>query len=190
MDRALVVPSLTTRRVHLEALSLAHSAGIFAMWSRQEVCRYSGAAADVDGRPIPLPAADASASDRIIDFFVKGAVEGTRFRWAVLNRSEHAFIGAVGFNALGACSEIAYHMQPDFWGHGFMTEAARAAVDWLRCRRECVSIEAFIDPDNVSSIRLAQRLGLRATGAMVDGSERYAALLASPDGEAASDPRR
>ena len=167
----MIVPTLATTRLVLEPLGFAHSVGMFAMWSQAEVCRYSGPAADYDGAPIRLPAETAADSDGIIDFFVRSAADGTRFRWAV--RLEGAFVGAIGFNALGPCSEIAFHQRPEFWGRGLMAEAATAALDWLRGRPDAVEVEAFVDPANLGSIRLTERLGMRPTGEAVDGADRY-----------------
>ena len=168
------VPHLTCGRVVLQPLSAIHSPGMFAMWSQAAVCAYSGAAFDWRGEPITLPAVTPADSDKIIDFFVRSAAAGTRFRWAVVSAPEGEFIGAVGFNALGPCSEYAYHQDTRFQGRGFMTEASRAAFDWLRAQPGCREVEAFIEPANEASIRLAKRLGLRATGTFSDGAERYA----------------
>ena len=170
----VAVPTLICERLILQPLSAAHSAGMFAMWSQAAVCEYSGVAYDVRGEPIVLPARTPADSDKIIDFFVKSAAAGTRFRWALVTASEGEFIGAAGFNALGACSEYAYHQDPSFWGQGFMTEASQAAFDWLRTQPGCEEVEAFIEPANKASIGLATRLGLRATGALAGGAERYA----------------
>ena len=173
---SLVVPTLTSQRLILEPLGLAHSAGMFAMWSRPEVCRYSGPAADFDGRPVGLPAQVPADSDAIIDFFVRSAAAGTRLRWAILR--DGAFAGAVGFNALGACSEIAFHLRPEVWGQGLMAEAAVMALAWLRERPDAREVEAFVDPANLGSIRLTERLGLRRTGETVEGADRYLMALA------------
>jgi ribosomal-protein-alanine N-acetyltransferase len=171
-----VIPTLTSERLVLAPLGFVHSAGMFAMWSQPEVCRYSGPAADYEGRPIRLPAATPSDSDGIIDFFVRSAAAGTRFRWAVL--LDGAFAGAVGFNALGPCSEIAFHLRREFWGQGLMSEAAGAALQWLRERPDAREVEAFVDPANLASIQLTERLGLRATGEAVGGVDRYLMVLA------------
>ncbi len=173
MTGALDLPTLRTARLILEPLSLEHSAGMFAMWSKPEVCLHSGEAQDFDGRPIALPARTPADSDKIIDFFVRSAADGTRFRWAVRLLATGDFVGAVGFNTLGPCSEYAYHQHPDFWGQGLMTEASQAALGWLRLRPDAREIEAFIDPDNQGSINLARRLGLQPTGETSDGAERY-----------------
>jgi len=177
---ALSVPTLTTDRLVLEPLTLAHSAGMFAMWSRTEVCRYSGPGFDLAGRPIRLPAETSDDSDKIIIFFLKGAADGARFRWAMLRRTDRAFVGAVGFNSLGACSELAYHMTPAFWGQGLMAEAAGAALGWLRGRPDATDVEAFIEPANLASIQLAQRLGLRLSREASVGAERYFMALERP----------
>ena len=177
MSGPLAVPTLTTDRLVLEPLTLAHSAGMFAMWSQAEVCRYSGPGFDLDGRPIRLPAVTPEDSDKIIIFFLKGAADGARFRWAMLSRSDRAFVGAVGFNRLGACSELAYHMRPEFWGQGLMGEAGHAALAWLHGRAGAEIVEAFVDPENLASIRVAERLGLRMTGDVMDGAAGYTRVL-------------
>eukprot|EP01041_Mallomonas_annulata_P025788 gene25788-biopygen18591 len=93
---ALQIPTLRTRRLRLEPLSAAHSGGMFALWSQEEVCRFSGSAEDANGLPITLPAACPEDSDRIIDFFVRRADAGLRFRWAMIAEPDGLFIGALG----------------------------------------------------------------------------------------------
>eukprot|EP01035_Chromulina_nebulosa_P014251 gene14251-18874_t len=131
---ALQIPTLRTRRLRLEPLAATHSAGMFALWSQDEVCRYSGAAEDADGLPINLPAASPADSDRILDFFVRRAGAGLGFRWAMITETDEVFIGALGFNHLGTCPELAWHMIPATWGRGFMTEAAVGVQDLGRYR--------------------------------------------------------
>lgn len=178
--RPLDLPILRTQRLILEPLSPAHSAGMFALWSAPEVCLHSGPAQDYGGRPIDLPARNAADSDRIIDFFLRSAQAGARFRWALRMLDSGDFVGAVGFNTLGPCSEYAYHLRPEFWGRGLMTEASQPALTWLAARPGSQEVEAFIDPANLASIALAMRLGLRPTGESEDGAARY--LMALPQG--------
>jgi [ribosomal protein S5]-alanine N-acetyltransferase len=178
---SLTVPILRSERLLLEPLTRAHSDGMFALWSQAEVCRYLGPAHDVHGQPITLPTGAPSDSDKIIEIFLHGAATGERFRWAVLSRAERRFMGAAGFNALGACSEYAYHLAPAFWGHGYMAEASLAALGWLRGEPDRERVVAFIAPGNAASIKLAKRLGFRATGGAEDGADRYEMSLACLD---------
>lgn len=178
----LPIPTLRTARLRLEPLSLSHSAGMYALWSSEQVCRHSGPAVDADGVAIPLPVATTVDSDRIIDFFVRRAVAGRGFRWAVIRRADDRFMGAVGFNHLGARPEMAYHLHPDAWGQGLMTEAARVALDWLARDGEVLEVEAFIEPANIASIALARRLTFAPTGEISDGVARYVASLRAATG--------
>ncbi|MCP5180634.1 MAG: GNAT family N-acetyltransferase [Pseudomonadales bacterium] len=176
----LNIPTLTTTRLKLEPLSMRHSDGMFRMWRNSQVQRYSGQALDEDGVEIELPAKTPAESDRLIVFWLRAAADGWGFRWAILLGSNHAFIGHVGFNSLAGWSEIAFHMNPDYWGRGFMTEAAEAAITW-RQENGATGIEAFIEPDNRHSIALARRLGMEPTECESAGARRYRMLLSSPE---------
>lgn len=177
MTSTLEVPIVACERLILHPLSAAHSMGMFAMRLQAAVCEYSGPAFDFRDNQITLPARTHADSDKIIDFFVRSAAAGTRFRWAAMARSGGGFVGALGFNSPGPCSEFAYHQDPRFQGRGFMTEASQAALNWLRARPGSIEVEAFIEPANEASARLAMRLGLRATGVVGGGAERYAMPL-------------
>lgn len=173
MIAALVLPTLRTPRLTLEpfAATSRHSAGLFRLWSNDEVCRHAGPADDADGKPIPLPARSSADSDRILEFFVRRAAAGLGCRWAIFETATAVFVGAVGFNHLSPVPELAYHLHPDAWGRGLMSEAARAVLAWLPA--DATEVEAFIDPANTASLRLAGRLGLRATGEAKDGAGQY-----------------
>ena len=176
-SRAVDVPTLNAGRVRLEPLSLAHSVGMFELWSSPEVCAYSGDAEDWWGNPLLLPAQSRQTSDAIIDFFARHTVAGNGFRWAVVEEGAEAFVGAIGFNALGAECELAWHQIPRFWGRGFMTEACRCGIEWAR-GENAERLVAFIEDENAVSVRLAERLGFAATDEVNDGARRFERLLA------------
>ena len=150
-----------------------HSEGMFRMWQHSAVQEFSGPAEDKDRIKINMPASSTDDSDRLIGFWLKAARDGWGFRWAILSGdSENEFVGHIGFNSLTQCAEIAYHMNPDFWGKGIMTEAALAAIAWRR-DQGANEIEAFIDPQNDHSIALALRLSMTATEEFSEGARRY-----------------
>ncbi len=51
--------------------------------------------------------------------------------------------------------ELGWAILSSHWGHGYATEASRAARDWLGPRRTI----SLIRPDNVRSQRVAEKLG-------------------------------
>jgi ribosomal-protein-alanine N-acetyltransferase len=172
-----MIEQLTTQRMLLQPLKLNHSRGMFELWSQPEVCVYSGRAEDRHGDEIVLPARYAQDSDRIIDFFLHRQAEGSGCRWALIEAEGGAFLGIVGFNAIGQTSEIAYHLHPKYWGQGYMREACIASLDWLHEHCASSSLEAYIDADNVPSQKLALGLGMQQSAAERDGSLRFSMQL-------------
>jgi RimJ/RimL family protein N-acetyltransferase len=57
--------------------------------------------------------------------------------------------------------EIGWKLARHAWGQGYATEAARTALDWAWSALDAASLISVIHPENVSSLRVAQRLGLR-----------------------------
>ena len=169
----LHIEDIQTERLSLTALSFEHSKPMYQLWSHPDVCQYSGVVTDYDRIEIPMPAASPEASDKIIDFWQRAAADGWGFRWAVLERASGTFVGHIGFNSLGPVREIAYHLHPDHWGKGFMSEAGRTAIDWALATHSETVLEAFIDPANTGSIALITRLGFTATGTFSEGAECY-----------------
>ncbi|MEO9527075.1 GNAT family N-acetyltransferase [Roseibium sp.] len=70
-------------------------------------------------------------------------------------------IGCFAFKKLQQTPEIGYWLGSAYWGKGFMSEAARAAMVWLfeNTDHTRVACEAMID--NPASIRLAEKIGFR-----------------------------
>lgn len=172
----LEIPTLITDRLKIEPISMQHSNGMFDLWSDADVCRYSGTVTDYDRNVIDMPAKTLVDSDLIIDFWLKAAKDGWGFRWAVVLTNTADFVGTVGFNSLTQCSEIAYHLLPQHWGKGVMTEATKAAIQWRR-DEGALEIEAFVEPENAPSIALAERLGMEATDDFSEGAQRYRMTL-------------
>lgn len=56
-------------------------------------------------------------------------------------------------------NEVGYAFRRTAWGRGFATEAAVAAIDWAFANLGWTEMIHCIDPANVPSQRLAQRLG-------------------------------
>jgi RimJ/RimL family protein N-acetyltransferase len=87
--------------------------------------------------------------------------------WAVEERATGAFVGRVGLHYPEGCPdrEVAWALARRFWGRGYATEAARAAIEEAFGRLGWSRIVSLIDPANLRSVRLAERLGERADGA-------------------------
>jgi RimJ/RimL family protein N-acetyltransferase len=85
--------------------------------------------------------------------------------WAVEERATGVFVGRVGLHYPEGWPdrELAWALARPFWGRGYATEAARAALGEAFGRLGWSRVISLIDPANARSVRLAERLGERLT---------------------------
>jgi RimJ/RimL family protein N-acetyltransferase len=104
-------------------------------------------------------------------------------QWTVVEKTSGHVIGRVGlWNPEGWPGiELGWIIRRSHWSKGFATEAARAALQWGWDHVETDHIISIIQPDNVPSIRVAEKIGERLeredvmNGASVDiyGIDRH-----------------
>lgn len=70
-------------------------------------------------------------------------------------------VGKAGFWKL---PEVGYILHPDHWGQGLASEAVAASIDHVFASRDLDQLTADVDPDNLASIRLLERLGFMGVG--------------------------
>jgi RimJ/RimL family protein N-acetyltransferase len=86
--------------------------------------------------------------------------------WAVEAPGLASFIGMVGlavppFEAhFTPCVEIGWRLAPEYWGSGYATEAARAALDFGFFQLALPEIVAFTVPANHRSRSVMERVGM------------------------------
>lgn len=56
--------------------------------------------------------------------------------------------------------EIGYMFARRHWGNGYAQEAAKACLDYGFKERQYGKIAALIDPDNIASLRVAEKIGM------------------------------
>ena len=76
----------------------------------------------------------------------------------------------------GRTAELAWVVATSRQGEGLATEAAGAAMDWLRARG-VTQFVAHIHPDHGASAAVARHLGLAATDARQAGEVRWVLVL-------------
>lgn len=96
---------------------------------------------------------------------------GRLFTFAIIRRDDptQKVIGTVGVNALVPAPSIGYGMHPDFWGKGYMSEAAAGVIDaWWKLERiedrssehvEPERLYAGCNKDNVGSLKVLLKNG-------------------------------
>lgn len=152
------IPTLLTERLRLRAFRRGDVDDYAALNADPEVLRYlSGAGVE------PW---DRGRSWRHMAFLLGHWELGGAGMWAVELRETGAFLGMVGFAEPEGWPgfELAWTLARRWWGNGYATEGALAALAhafdvWKRDR-----VISLIHPENRASIRVAERLGERLQG--------------------------
>jgi RimJ/RimL family protein N-acetyltransferase len=157
------LPTLTTDRLTLRALSASDVADVFNVFSDPVVMRYW------DGPPMKT----FQEAMKYIDQIHQGFRRRELFQWGVADAATDAVIGTctlIHFSRRHERSEIGFALRQSQWGKRLGSEAVGAllefAFDTLRLHR----LEADVDPRNERSLRLLERFGFRREGLL---RERY-----------------
>ncbi|MEM7641458.1 MAG: GNAT family N-acetyltransferase [Pseudomonadota bacterium] len=104
--------------------------------------------------------------------------------WAVTRTGDDTAIGMVGPYFPGGWPEpeIGWTLFDGAEGHGYATEAAKAALADARTRLGWTQIVHYIDPGNARSIRLAERLGATLDPAAARPEGSSALVYRQPQG--------
>ena len=139
----------------------ADAESAFAIYGRDEVARWLGA-------PPRRPAASVEAMRASLAATIARDARQPQYGlWALELSGTGAVIGAVLLRPLPGGNgevEIGWHLNPDHWGHGYATEAARGALGQAFGECGLTEVLAVVDPDNVRSIAVCSRLGMTHLG--------------------------
>jgi RimJ/RimL family protein N-acetyltransferase len=92
-------------------------------------------------------------------------------KWAVISNATQQLIGYCGI-AMAVIDhqnqpEIGYRFDSKVWGQGFATEAAAAALQYGLSQLRLPYILEIVEPANLASVRVLQKLGLNYQSATV-----------------------
>ncbi|KQU96743.1 acetyltransferase [Devosia sp. Root105] len=74
---------------------------------------------------------------------------------------EGRLVGDVG---AGRLPDFGFMIHPDYWGRGIASEAAAAFIDYAFSRQLTDQLLADVDPRNLASLRVLEKLGFARTG--------------------------
>src|SRR5947209_1225826 len=174
----LVIPTLETERLRLRPFRGSDFDDYAAMCADPEVARYL------------MVRFSREQSWRHLAFLVGHWKLRGYGMWAVEERETGAFAGRIGFadpEGWPGC-ELAWTLVRRWWGRGYATEGARAALAHAFTVLNKDRVISLIQPENRASIRVAERLGERLQGQtevlgkeyLVYGIDRESGLLVPP----------
>lgn len=152
------VPVIETARLRLRAHRADDLADCAAMWADPAVTRYIGG----------KPATRQETWTKLLRYAGLWSLLGYGY-WALEDRATGGFVGELGFAdfmrdmepSLAGRPEIGWALAPHAHGNGYATEAVRAAVAWGDAAFGSTRTVCLIGPENVASIRVAEKCGYR-----------------------------
>jgi RimJ/RimL family protein N-acetyltransferase len=142
-------PILETPRLILRRLTAYDSAALHAMFSDAETMRYWSS----------LPHEQLAETEAWIEESVQTMARGDGHDFAVLREGR-----VIGRAAFWMGNEIGFIFDRSVWGQGIAREAVGALLRYGFDTLGFESVRADVDPENLRSVILLERLGFRRTG--------------------------
>jgi len=157
MIDGLQLPTLDADRVRLRWIETRDVEAIFAVFADPDVTRYWSTG----------PFSTHLAAEALIAEIHECFATQRLFQWGIARRDDDVLIGTCTLAHLTPAhrrAELGYALVRSHWGQGLATEALERLLQFsfgdLRLHR----LEADVDPRNLRSIALLERLGFRREG--------------------------
>lgn len=151
------LPTLESPRLRLRWLERRDVDDLYAVFSDREVMRYW-----------PWPAYTERAQAEALLAEIEALFrEGHLYQWGVVRREDDRVIGTITLSSIDRThlrAKLGCALSRAHWGRGFAVEAAGRLLDFAFGPLGLHRIEADVDPRNVHSLRLLERLGFVREG--------------------------
>jgi len=157
-------PLIYTERLLLRPFDVRDAAAYSRLiFSDPQVMRYMNATGTVPRAP--LAHAMTVIGKRQVEWDERGYSA-----WALMRVEDSAFMGHVGFFIIDGTRtvELGYALGRAYWGQGYATEAARAALDYAFRHTSLTEIVALAFPQNAASLQVMKKVGMQRRGRTTD----------------------
>lgn len=100
-------------------------------------------------------------------FYMNLREEGTGIWWVFSLKGSDELIGACGLSSLERehrKAEIGFWLLPDYWGKGYIPEAAQAVIKYSFEHLNLNRIEAIVEGGNTASEKVLRKIGFKFEG--------------------------
>jgi ribosomal-protein-alanine N-acetyltransferase len=147
-------PELESSKLKYIHITLKDADTLFIIRTNKDVMKYM----DTD------PMKSISDSEKLIESLDESFKSGNGINWGIIEKTTDKFIGYFGIWRIDQkhCrGEIGYALHPDYWGKGYMQETINTIVEFGFNKLNLHSYEANVNPDNLDSIKLLEKLGFK-----------------------------
>ncbi|EFE55528.1 MULTISPECIES: GNAT family N-acetyltransferase [Providencia] len=151
-----VIPELETDRLILNKHQVSDFPALAKLWATESMVRYIGG----------MPSSERESWMRMLAYGGLWPLLGFGY-WAVREKASGQYIGDLGFADfhrmvephVKGIPEAGWVIAPEHQGKGYATEAMQAALSWLTKENKYRQSICFIEPRNLASLRVAEKLG-------------------------------
>ncbi|MGE7625022.1 GNAT family N-acetyltransferase [Viridibacillus sp. NPDC096237] len=154
-----MITELHTKRLFLREMKESDSSRLFKIWSDPDVIKFMNISSFTDEKQAKV----------MINFLNELALENKAARYSIIELNSNEIIGSCGYNTVdfeNEKAEIGYDFAKEFWGKGYASEAINALLDYAFFNLELNRIEAKVEPENINSIKVLQRLNFVFEGTL------------------------
>ncbi|MGA4518619.1 GNAT family N-acetyltransferase [Solibacillus silvestris] len=154
-----MIQELNTKRLYLRRMEPSDSPSLFKIWSDPHVTEFMNISSFTHE----------TQAKEMIELLEGLAQAGKAVRFSMIERDSNEIIGTCGFNAIdfdNAKAEIGYDIAKAYWGMGFAPEGISALLDCAFGTLKLNRIEAKVEPANVNSIKVLQKLDFKFEGTL------------------------
>lgn len=147
-------PLIETSRLTMRKLDISDAPLLYNFRTDPAVMRYLD-------RPLAKNVEEVEALIRLIE---EGIENSSSITWGIVHKSDKRFIGTIGFwkiDAMNYRAEIGYLLDSAYHQQGLMTEAIQFVLDFGFKQINLHSVEASINPSNIASAKLLEKVGFR-----------------------------
>lgn len=159
-----MIEQIYTKRLYLRKMKMSDAHSLFTIWSDPEVTKFMN---------ITNFTHEEQAKE-MIALFDQLAAERKAIRFTMIKKESNEIIGSCGFNSFdvdNASAEIGYDLAKAYWGNGYAQEGISALIDYAFTTLNLNSIEAKIEPGNVNSIKVVEKLNFTFKGTFQEYDE-------------------
>ena len=146
-------PTLETARLKLRLFAESDLDALAAMYADAETMRYIG-----EGKTFNRGETWRAISSMLGHWLLRGYG-----MWAIESKGTGEMIGRAGFIFPEGWPgfELGWMVAKQYWGRGYATEAAAAALEYAHNELDKPRVISLIRRDNLPSIRVAEKIGAR-----------------------------
>lgn len=159
---------LETNRLIMRPFEETDAEGLFLLDSNPEVMKYVGG----------VVSTEIEQSRQMIEFIQNQYKENGVGRLAVIEKSSNILIGWSGLkyltkeiNGMKNVYELGYRFLPEYWGKGYATETAIAALNYAFNEIKTDIVYAMAVTENAGSNHVLRKLGFEELGTFLDDGD-------------------